>query len=66
MHPEELIALWKAWDERPANAARVNALADAALAYAGDKSNQLYKHVAAARRSGLTIAAAIYTWEPPP
>jgi ornithine carbamoyltransferase len=66
VHPEELIARWKAWDERPGNQATAHALSDAAVAYAGDQSNNLYRHVAAARRAGMSIAAAIYTWEPPP
>lgn len=64
MHPEELIKRWEAWDERPGNTAAVHALSDAAAEFAGGASNELYKHVAAARRSGLSIAAAIYTWRP--
>jgi hypothetical protein len=62
LHPEELIARWHAWDDHPSNKAAVNALADAVNEYAGDQSLDLYRHVAAERRSGLSIAAAIYTW----
>lgn len=66
MHPEELIARWKAWDEQPSNSTRANALADAVSEYVGLRyATELYRHVAAARRGGLSIAAAIYTWEPP-
>jgi len=62
LHPEELIARWHAWDERPGNKAAANALVDAVVEHAGNGHLDLYRHVAAARQSGLTIAAAIYTW----
>lgn len=62
MHPEELIARWHAWDNHPSNKVAVNALVDAVAEYAGGHSLDLYRHVAAERRAGLSIAAAIYTW----
>jgi hypothetical protein len=62
VHPEELITRWQAWDDHPGNKVAAVALSDAAAEYAGEGSLDLYRHVAAARRSGLSIAAAIYTW----
>lgn len=62
MHPEELIARWHAWDACPGSKAAVIALSEAVAEYAGDEGNELYRHVAAERRAGLSIAAAIYTW----
>lgn len=64
MHAEELIARWQAWDSFPGSKPAAHALADAAAEYAGDHTNDLYRHVAASRRAGKTIAAAIYTWRP--
>lgn len=62
MHAEELIALWKAWDEAPGNTAAIKALIHAQNAYAGNRSLELVRHVAAQRRAGMSMSAAVYTW----
>jgi protein required for attachment to host cells len=62
---EDLIARWKAWDEHPDNKEAANALVEGADTFTQGHATELYRHVAASRRAGLSIAAAIYTWRPP-
>jgi hypothetical protein len=63
--PEHLAELWTAWDERPGNDAAAVARVDAVNTYVGlDQAGAFHRHVTAARRHGLTLIAAIYSWGP--
>lgn len=66
MTPEHLAELWAAWDERPGYDLAAHARCDAVLAYVGlENANDFHRHVFAARRLGLPVLAAIYSWGPP-
>lgn len=58
-----LLAAWAAWDERPGDPSRANAMEDACKHYAGDATHQFRKFVSAVRRHGGNPEEALDAWE---
>lgn len=61
---EVVARTWAAWDEFPGDRHRARARVEAIVTHVGlDHANQFQAHVAAARRAGLNVAAAVHSWE---
>lgn len=60
---DRLLAAWELWDAEPSNEHRAGALVDAGNDFAGAVRNEMRHHLAAARRAGLSYAAAVDDWE---